>query len=65
MKFIGAQFADPAWRLNNLYWIVNKDGKRVRFQFNWAQAELYRRAVAEMFPGAAVRTAVVYAELPD
>ena len=30
-----------------------------------AQAELYRRAVAEMFPGAAVRTAVVYAEVPD
>ena len=42
MKFSAAQFADPAWRLNNLYWIVNKDGKRVRFQFNWAQAELYR-----------------------
>jgi ATP-dependent helicase/nuclease subunit A len=29
------------------------------------QAELYRRAVAEMFPGASVRTVVVYAEPPD
>jgi len=42
LKFSAAQFADSAWRLNNLYWIVNKDGKRVRFQFNWAQAELYQ-----------------------
>ena len=42
VRFAAAQFADPAWRLNNLYWIINKDGKRVRFQFNWAQEELYR-----------------------
>lgn len=30
------------WRLNNLYWIVNKDGSTVRFRMNWAQEELWR-----------------------
>lgn len=33
---------DQAWRLNNLYWITNKEGKRVRFETNWAQAQLLR-----------------------
>jgi hypothetical protein len=34
--------ADPFWRLNNLYYIVDKRGKRTLFNLNWAQEELYR-----------------------
>jgi hypothetical protein len=37
-----ALLSDQYWRLNNLYWIVNKDGSLVRFRLNWAQDELYR-----------------------
>jgi hypothetical protein len=33
-------FSDQAWRLNNLYWITDKEGRRVRFEMNWAQADL-------------------------
>lgn len=33
-------FTDQRWRLNNLYWITDKEGKRVKFQMNWAQEEL-------------------------
>lgn len=29
------------WRLNNLYWIKNKEGKRIKFVMNNAQWELY------------------------
>lgn len=32
---------DRWWRLNNLYWIENKEGHLQRFQPNWAQTELY------------------------
>lgn len=32
---------DSRWRLNNLYTIVDKEGKQRIFEFNWAQAELY------------------------
>lgn len=35
------QFSDWRWRLNNLYFITDKDGKRVRFEMNWAQARLF------------------------
>lgn len=34
------QWANPLWRLNNLYWITDKEGMRVRFETNWAQTEL-------------------------
>lgn len=34
------QWADPRWRLNNLYWIKDKAGRRVRFKLNAAQSEL-------------------------
>lgn len=34
------QFLDPRWRLSNLYWITDKDGKRVHFQPNDAQIKL-------------------------
>lgn len=33
--------SDQKWRLNNLYWIVNKDGSLQRFKLNWAQLDLY------------------------
>lgn len=33
--------ADPWWRLNNLYFIKDKKGKKVRFKLNWAQTFLY------------------------
>ena len=34
------QFSDQLWRLNNLYWITDKDGKRTKFELNWAQSDL-------------------------
>src|SRR5215218_5407571 len=34
------RFGDARWRLSNLYYITDKDGKKVRFEPNWAQAEL-------------------------
>lgn len=34
------QFKDQRWRLNNLYWITNKEGERVKFQMTWAQEQL-------------------------
>jgi hypothetical protein len=34
--------ADPLWRLNNLYWIIDKSGNKVLFQLNWAQEQLYK-----------------------
>lgn len=33
-------FSDQAWRLNNLYWITDKEGARTKFELNWAQEEL-------------------------
>jgi hypothetical protein len=35
------QFSDPRWRLANLYFITNKDGRRVQFEMNDAQAALF------------------------
>ena len=32
---------DPLWRLNNYYWIVNKQGQKVKFKLNWAQEDLF------------------------
>lgn len=32
--------ADPAWRLNNLYYIKDPNGNRIKFNLNWAQREL-------------------------
>lgn len=31
---------NPNWRLNNLYYIVNKNGKRIKFKPNWAQQKI-------------------------
>lgn len=35
------QFADPRWRLSNLYWITDKHGRRVQFRMNSFQQFLY------------------------
>lgn len=35
------QLRDWRWRLNNLYWITDKAGKRVQFKMNWAQEALF------------------------
>lgn len=35
-------FANPLWRLENLYYIVNKQGQKVKFKLNWAQRQLYQ-----------------------
>ncbi len=32
---------DPLWRINNLYYIVDKNGSKKLFTLNWAQQELY------------------------
>ncbi|QDP58769.1 MAG: hypothetical protein GOVbin1573_56 [Prokaryotic dsDNA virus sp.] len=34
------RFSDPLWRLSNLYWIIDKHGRRVPFELNTAQANL-------------------------
>lgn len=34
------QLCDPFWRLNRLYWIVNKQGQRVLFKMNESQVEV-------------------------
>lgn len=37
-----SKLLDPFWRINNLYSIVDKYGRRVCFKLNWAQEDLYR-----------------------
>lgn len=32
---------DPLWRLNHLYWIIDKSGNKSLFKLNWAQEKLY------------------------
>lgn len=32
---------DPYWRINNLYYIQNKVGRKIKFNLNWAQEKLY------------------------
>lgn len=33
--------ANPHWRINNLYYIVDKSGRKIQFSLNWAQKKLY------------------------
>lgn len=35
-----ARLTDQWWRLNNLYYIKDKNGRKVLFRLNWAQTEL-------------------------
>ena len=34
-------YSDKEWRLDNLYWIKNKSGKKIKFVRNWAQKKLH------------------------
>jgi hypothetical protein len=36
-----AQFSDPKWRINNLYWITDANGNKIKFRMNAEQEELY------------------------
>ena len=40
LEQLRGQLSDPRWRLNNLYWITNKEGSRIQFKLNWAQESL-------------------------
>lgn len=44
-----AQWSDPLWRLENLYWIKDENGREIRFKLNRSQrrllARLWRRNV--------------------
>lgn len=42
MRQITKHFKDREWRLNNLYQIINKQGEKILFNFNWAQNQLYK-----------------------
>ncbi len=37
-----SKFGDVRWRLNNLYFITDKNGTRIPFRMNWAQEELFQ-----------------------
>lgn len=41
MKEIEKYLSDRWWRINNLYWIIDKAGKAVKFKPNWAQEKLH------------------------
>lgn len=38
---IRAKLSDPKWRINNLYFIKDKDGNKIQFKLNPVQEELY------------------------
>ena len=40
-KEFAARLRDPWWRLNNLYYIKDKKGDKIKFKPNWAQRWLY------------------------
>ncbi len=40
-KIAEQRIRNPYWRINNLYWIQDKYGRKIKFQLNWAQEELY------------------------
>jgi hypothetical protein len=37
-----ANLDNREWRLNNLYWIKDATGNRVKFRLNWAQQEIWK-----------------------
>jgi len=41
-----AQFHDPRWRLANLYWITDKDGRKIKFEPNTAQLDFMENMTA-------------------
>lgn len=38
---IAAKLSNRSWRLNNLYWIEDADGRKVKFRMNWAQRAFF------------------------
>lgn len=42
-SMLAANMASKWWRLNNLYWIIDKQGQRCKFRCNRAQTWLYNR----------------------
>jgi len=38
---IKEKLSDEWWRLNNLYWIMDESGKKIKFKPNWAQRMFY------------------------
>lgn len=40
------QFLDPRWRLSNLYWITDKEGREVKFEPNEAQLQFLSETTA-------------------
>jgi hypothetical protein len=40
-KAIADKLGNRGWRLNNLYWIEDADGKKVKFRMNWAQKAFF------------------------
>lgn len=39
---IEANLSDRLWRLNHLYWIIDRNGNKIPFRMNWAQKDLYQ-----------------------
>lgn len=39
---IEKRIASQEWRLNNLYWIKTKDGRKIKLRLNWAQKALLK-----------------------
>jgi hypothetical protein len=40
-KAITEKLSNRGWRLNNLYWIQDADGRKVKFRMNWAQRAFF------------------------
>lgn len=38
---VATKLASQAWRLNNLYWVEDENGKKVKFRPRWEQRELH------------------------
>jgi len=38
---IAKMWLNPAWRINNMYKIIDKHGRKITFKCNWAQQRLY------------------------
>lgn len=41
LQLAAERIKDPRWRLDNLYYIIDKEGVKKRFIMNWAQLELF------------------------
>ena len=41
LEDLQVKMGDPWWRINNLYYIKDKDGNKILFKPNWAQVEMW------------------------